>query len=329
MLYNDVTRRNFLKKIGQVTLASTVGTVLGSFLTSCATFDPNKDWSKVSPSEFNSKEFDRWFIGTKLYNPWNPNVRSPHTKESRYAHTFKQAFPRGYTPGISYKVPSGEIMVAAAPGEVNRKGILRTGRAGGYYVEVGHPKRLYYDPQRQHFSWGTYRTFYAHLSSTSVDTGQIVKRGEKIGTVTIHNEKAKIILKENSFDADPDYFGHNHSFMQYASDASVPDDEESMSTKYVDEKFKNQLEALSEFDSHRRDYLKNFLADKWHKKRGFQACTWSTPEKFKYLDTLYQLQPEQFQNLSEEHYNSIKNKFYSNQTVILTLPFVKGGMNNQ
>ena len=52
---------------------------------------------------------------------------------------------------------------------------------------------------------------------------------------------------------------------------------------------------------------------------------WDLAEHFKYLETLYEINPNLFPSISRDHYKAIKKEFYDNQPIILTLPFVKGG----
>lgn len=72
--------------------------------------------------------------------------------------------------GIDIPAPKGTRVVAAADGVV--VGINRTNRWGsgwGYYVKISHGSG--------------YETIYAHLSQVSVEVGQHLKSGEKIGEI--------------------------------------------------------------------------------------------------------------------------------------------------
>ena len=61
MFNTDLTRRDFLKRTGQLALAGATALGLESILFGCAAFDPDKDWSQVPPEEFDMKAFDRWY----------------------------------------------------------------------------------------------------------------------------------------------------------------------------------------------------------------------------------------------------------------------------
>ena len=72
--------------------------------------------------------------------------------------------PRGHA-GLDIAAPQGTPIVAADEGEVLKAYWNNDGYGG--LVIIGHPSG--------------YETWYAHLSSFSVEKGQQVKRGQKIG----------------------------------------------------------------------------------------------------------------------------------------------------
>jgi len=192
--YKILSRRDFLKKTGRFLVASSAMLTLESILSGCATFDPNKGWSQLPPEEFDIKGFDRWFRWKKLYNGVNPNLRWPHGA-GNYP-TFRDCAwsPIGANPGIDYGVPHGEVMVAAAPGEVYAVfdlATLNAGRAGGMVVSVGHPYK-----GRGTTILPPFVSDYAHLDKVFVKTGDNVERGEPIGNVTEHNRYAKLLFSE-------------------------------------------------------------------------------------------------------------------------------------
>ena len=125
----------------------------------------------------------------------NPNLKRPHWggQSNRRWATFKDNIGGGVTPGVSYSVPSGEVMVAAAPGEVYFVGELKNPcRAGGMHVKVAHPDASSKD------AYFLYSSQYAHLHKVFVEQGDIVKRGQPIGNVSVHNNYAKLIFMEGS-----------------------------------------------------------------------------------------------------------------------------------
>ena len=72
--------------------------------------------------------------------------------------------PRGHS-GLDIAAPEGEPILAADEGEVLKAYWNRDGYGG--LIVIGHPSG--------------YETWYAHLDRFSVEIGQQVKRGEKIG----------------------------------------------------------------------------------------------------------------------------------------------------
>ena len=257
------------------------------------------------PEEFTFENFDKWYKRNRLYNTRNPNLEGPHST----MHTFQEAFPNDWTPGISYNVPYGEIMVASAPGIVMNIYRLRTGRAGGKIVRVEHP------------DYFNYISYYAHLNKVYVKFGKHVKRGDPIGNVTEHSRYAKLMLKIGSR-VDPDNYGINHSYMRYKADMDETFNEIPMDE--IEKKRQYQWEIFYQFFE-QMNYDSNYLL-KMHKESGHGAANWSTLEYFKYLSTLYEVKPDLFPELSEEKVQSMKKEFYDNQPIVLTLPFRKGGM---
>jgi len=141
----EIDRREFLLRSGKVALAISSAFCLGSVLSSCATYNPYTS----PPGEFSIEKFDRWFRRKKLYNKNNPNLDI--WNHSTFA-VFELNFYSGWTPGITYSVHPGDVMVAVAPGEVMMIKELRTGRAGGMMVTVLHPCAEY----------SVMRSYYAH-----------------------------------------------------------------------------------------------------------------------------------------------------------------------
>jgi hypothetical protein len=60
------------------------------------------------------------------------------------------------------------------------------------------------------------------------------------------------------------------------------------------------------------------------KHKGMFQYRWSNIEKFRYIEYLYQKKPETFPSLTKEQFEEMRKEFYSNQPIILTLPFKKG-----
>jgi hypothetical protein len=184
------------------------------FLQGCAGFDPKKSYSDVPSDKFDIERFRKWYFKNRLYNDRNRNLKNPHST----FQLFRVCFYRAYnppTPGIGYTVPSGEVMVASAPGIVKyTQGLAHTGRAGGLMTIIEH---------------NPCTTYYAHLNKVYVEDGQIVKRGDPIGNVTDHKKYAKLLL--NRWE-DPDNYGVNHNYMNYYSDVEIENDKPRMKADF-------------------------------------------------------------------------------------------------
>jgi hypothetical protein len=130
ILTMDIERREFIKRAGITGLA---------LLTGCAnsgTEIKEPEANIKESGEFDSEKFLRWYKRNKLYNGPNPNLKRPHHN----FQTSKESMNKSVTPGTSYSVPSGEVMVAVAPGVVVEIGdITGTGRPGGMFIKVEHP----------------------------------------------------------------------------------------------------------------------------------------------------------------------------------------------
>ena len=312
---SKINRRTFLKTAGLL------GVGLAAGCQTLGGWDPNTS----PPEEFSIEKFDRWFVRNELYNGVNPNLESPHRPSMHVGRsnadysTFKaNTFSRiGATPGISYSVPHGEVMVAAAPGIVCGKIELKTGRAGGMMVYVAHD----FQPG------GPFFTEYAHLDQVYVKKGNKVKRGGPIGKVTKHCQYAKLLFQEGISTAsgnysDPDNYGHEHSYMDYYDgNKFIIEDRKTKLEKQVSSYKKLESKI---FDS---ELVFDYLELREHGATSSKAsCVWSDFEKFKFLELLYKHKPDFFQNLSQEEFQTIKKDFYDNQPIVLTLPFKKGGM---
>ena len=132
------SRRKFIKDIIKTGSKLIVAPVFLQGLAGCVYTDPREQ----SPKEFTIENFDKWYRANKLYNGINPNLKFPHSA-GNYPTFEKTSFsPIGATPGIDYDVPSGEVMVAVAPGrilKIDEIDTAKTGRAGGGFVVIGLP----------------------------------------------------------------------------------------------------------------------------------------------------------------------------------------------
>jgi hypothetical protein len=272
-----------------------------------------------NPSEFNVEKFVGWYRRNRLYNKANPNLRRPHSAHNIFVDSFNR-----WTPGVDYYVPAGEVMVAAAPGIVMYIAeITGTGRLGGLFIHVGHPASEKSEDGR--FRFGPYISSYNHVAEPFVQQWQKVERGQPLCRVpVIYSDNAKLYVLENSNWVDPDNYGFNHAYMDYQR-GPIEQDKDSSNPDLMTEKLYKQTTLLQRFDKLRKDWetTQTFLSDLWHNKNGYKPSEWSTVEKFRFLETLYQMHPHQFPNLSKEEFESMRKEFYQNQPIILTLPFRK------
>jgi len=284
---------------------------LSPILKGRATIDPKKDWSKVPTDEFDIKAFDSWYKWNRLYNNTNPNIRKPHKSQSQYA--FKANFYHDWTPGIGYTVPWGEVMVAAAPGYVLSPITLNTGRARGERVTIVHD--------------GPFKTCYAHLDKVFIKQGE-VKRGDPIGNVKEYKDVAKLMITDSGTWADPDNYGINNGYMDYNENLNIMDKVKNRSIsewRGWSEGYKIYLKRVK-LVSQLVNRCKVLNPDEFTFRPHPKKCRWTNIEKYRYLETLYTFKPNFFSDLSNDEFQSIKNEFNKTQTLVLTLPFKKGGM---
>ena len=314
-LIKDYSRRDFVK----ITGASLVTAALGSLMPGCATINLKKDWSKVPVKDFDMNGFDGWYMRNKLYNGVNPNLILRHS--GGYGPTYKaNVFSHhGATPGIDYSVHCGEEMVAAADGEFHTsRGLSTTGRAGGLMLLIAHPT----------IDNIAFVTFYAHLDETYfgdkklTKQGTEIKRGTPIGNVCEHMGYAKLLLSRGGVAyssigrwMDPDNHGENHSYMNYW-------DGRNLEINNMREKEHKQEEVFKKLQNAIVDEHKGHIQEVYKRTHG-RRVMWDIVEHFKYLETLYEINPNLFPSISSDHYKTIKNEFYANQPIILTLPLKK------
>jgi hypothetical protein len=87
-------------------------------------------------------------------------------------------------------------------------------------------------------------------------------------------------------------------------------------------RWETQQQILIKFADMVEGPEKYTLLRKNHK--GMELNRWSPVEKFRYIEYLHQNKPETFPSLTKEQFGEMKKEFYSNQPIILTLPFKKG-----
>lgn len=297
----DITRRDFLKTV--VGLAAAMSGL--EMIAGCATFDPR---TVMDSKKFDIQSFTEWYSRNRLYNKANPNLEKWSSRQ-RMTLTYQQNIDAGYTPGVSFGVRKGEIMIAVAPGEVTSIGELpdRPGRHAGLMILVDHPDNMH----------RVYQSAYAHLDDSLVKPYQLVNRGDKIGRVFSYPDTVKLFMKERSLYADPDNYGVHHSFMDHFGFSERPE-----KTNQVDMK-RNQEQIIDALKDHFVNYNSLKQKNYFTYSHSYYTQNWSNAELIKYFETLYAIQPQQLPKLPKQEFEKIKTEFYANQPIILTLPFKK------
>jgi len=292
-----INRRDFLKKTGKVALAGGFTFGLGDGLFNRGLVTMGLAFGEEPQTEFN------------VYNPVNPNAKDI------VAHTFKDCLAQEWWPGICYK--TSNPMVAVAGGTVTQimeMEDLPSGHvwlalrkepntAKGFIVRVSH---------------GTgYKSFYLHLKKPEVKPLQKVKRGQIIGYPDERWNMPRLVFEDGD-QSDPNNYGLNHSFMNYWDERTDLD----IGKEERDKKFELQKQILNKVAGMAEGPEKYTLLRKKHK--GVFQYRWSSIEKFRYIEFLHQKKPETFPSLTKEQLGEMRKEFYSDQPIILTLPFKRG-----
>jgi hypothetical protein len=291
-----ICRRKFLKKAGKLALAGTAAFSMGPTISHFVTNPLKLAFASETPTEF------------YVYNDVNPNSKDI------VAHTFKDCLAKEWWPGICYK--TSKPMVAAAAGTVtdvvepeNTTSHLyenirkEKNPASGFLVKVNHGNN--------------YRSYYLHLKAPEVKSLQKVKRGQIIGYPDKRWNMPRLVFRGEDAH-DPNNYGLNHDFMTYwDGNANLE-----IGKKEQNQRFENQKEILNKIAAIAEGSEKYDLLRKKHK--GMYQYKWSSVEKFRYIEYLIQNKPETFPSLTKEQFEEMKAEFYSNQPIVLTLPFKRG-----
>jgi hypothetical protein len=299
-----MNRRTFLKFCS----LATHGLAFGFGTTGCAIPPKDIKWSELPEKDFSIVAFDDWFITHKLYNGVNPNLKITQRGKNT---TTKAAInsSNNSTPGIDYQ--SG-VLYAAAGGEVARiidLDKIGTGRAGGYMLYVSHPVA---GPNMM--DW-VITTSYAHIFKPQLEVGQRVERGDKIADV-LYPDFAKLMLQRWQYFVDPDNYGQNHSYMNYWDEKTDLDIQDTRERCLKQEQIYWQLRGKASpwlYEQLRNNFPKSHRND--FKKKHL----WDFFEMFRYLEELYNAKPNLFPNLDRTEFNILKEEFYANQPIVLTL----------
>ena len=244
-----------------------------------------------------------------VYNDVNPNANDI------VAYTFEDCLSKKWWPGICYK--TDKPMVAIASGTVTE--VFNTADTKGYYYQTIRKE------QNQAKGFGVtvttgniYNSFYFHLMPPEVKLGQTITRDQIIGYPDERWNMPRLVVNEAADQIDPNNYGVNHSYMNYwdgNTDLDIGKEEQS-------KRYEIQQQILNKFAGMVEGPEKYTLLRKKHK--GMQLCKWSPIEHFRYIEYLHQNKPETFPSLTKEQFEEMRKEFYSNQPIVLTLPFKKG-----
>ena len=293
-----MNRRKFLKTTGKLTLAGATALSVEPLFSGFV-----RDHSKVAYASDVQTGFN-------VYNGINPNNKETVT------NTFKDCLSKGFIPGIYYKTT--KPMITVAKGTVREirkwedrsrflKNLGNTPKdARGYYVSINHGYSYY--------------SFYCHLKEPKVKFGQKIKRGEILGLPDeTWNLPGLGFNTEGGTSANPNNYGINHGFMtdwDGVTDLEISKEEQK-------KRFEAQIGILNKIAGMVEGPEKYYLLRYKHKGKD-KIYKWTPIEKFRYIEYLIQNKPETFPSLTKEQFGEMKKEFYSNQPIILTLPFQKG-----
>lgn len=293
-----MNRRKFMRTAGKIALAGASALSIEPLLCGFVRDPLKMAFASESAEGFN------------VYNGVNPNARDI------VVETFKDCLSKGYAPSICYK--TSKPMVAIAKGTITEVGEWddRTNffkglgddpmGAKGYFVKVAHGP--------------DFVSLSCHLKKPEVKFGQKINRGERLGLPDERwNLPRLLFFSEWATSSDPDNFGINHSFMTYwdgATDMEADKDEQN-------QRLEIQKKILNKFGEMVKGPEEYTLLSKKHKGKD-QLYKWTLIEKFRYIEYLIENKPETFPSLKKEQFSEMKKEFYSNQPIILTLPFMRG-----
>ena len=250
----------------------------------------------------------------KVYNGPNPYV-SFHQKYTFKSKMFNANMAIGKrNPGPAWNV-GRRPLIASIDGCITK--IQRIGGTNGGY-------RLLLSNDR----WNqAYRIAYDHIFSLKVKPWQEVKRGDILGQ---SNGYFKMILFYIFNTQDPDNYGVNHSYMNYMEDGTVYNSGEDAFALGENQRkilseivncyvglHKNEIKSLSNFNRGTDN-----LMHRSPSQINMHNFYWSEIERFRMIEHIFKKSPADF-SITQKEFNEIKEKFYSNQPIVLTLPFKK------
>ena len=259
-------------------------------------------------------------------NHKNPFLHAPQ----RQVQTFQYAINHHLPPGIEYET-GGAPVRAIASGIVSMVGEVyeKPGYPGGFYVRVVHDnydglKEEFY-PRVPLYRYQAYRSSYYFLSKVNVVCWQTAKRGQIIGYGMTYGadkkEKVKIVLEERGNWVNPDDYGVGHGPMTYWDNTRIWD----MDLEEMNQRLDRQVHILAVLNSYYEkaddSVFRNIHGVIDTRKSKNYPVEWSTLDRFKYLAHIYANSAELFTGLDLATFNQLKDEFYQNQPIVLTLPF--------
>jgi hypothetical protein len=291
-----MNRRKFLKTTGKLTLAGTAVLSIGPAISHLIPNPMKSAFALGNQAAFN------------VYNDVNSNAKGI------VAHTFKDCLAQEWWPGICYK--TSKPMVAVVAGTVTDVSNLADTTGYFYQTVIKEPNQAKGYGVRV-VTGSNYSAFYLHLMTPKVTFGQKINRGQIIGHPDKKWNMPRLVINELGDQVDPNNYGVNHSYMNvWDGNTDLEIDKEEQNKRY-----ETQQKILNRFAGMVEGLEKYTLLRKKHK--GMQVCKWSPVEKFRYIEYLHQNKPETFPSLTKEQFGEMKKEFYSNQPIILTLPFQK------
>lgn len=294
---NKISRREFLSKTGKTALAGGAAFGFGSALLSCGPISTNLALEEESPAKFS------------VFSAVNPNIRSIES------YTFADCVSQFYRPGICYK--TSKPMVAVARGTVVE--IINLRDESGFWAGFGNDPKGAKGFLVRIRHGDNYTSCYLHLEQPKVRFGQEVERGQRIGVPVWPWNIPTLMLLEQANAIDPDKYGINHSFMTYWD--GVTDFE--IGKKEQEKRVEKQAQLLRKIVGLCSGPEKYTLLMKKH-KHGDRVIRWSKIEIFRYIEHVYQENPQKFPSLTKGQLKEMRKEIYDNQPIILTLPFEKG-----
>jgi hypothetical protein len=282
--------RRFLKTTGKLALVGAAAVSL----------TPN--FKRISTAEASQEEFN-------VYSDINSHVKAIQSD------TFSNGLSKSLKPGIYYS--TSKPMVAVAEGTVVE--IIDLADQSGRWELIGSDIREAEGIMVQIRHGNNFSSCYLYLQEPQVKFGQKVKRGQLIGIPDSRWNIPSLMLLEEMNAIDPDKYGVNHNYMTYwdgVSDFEIGKVEQNRRV----EKQNQLLRVIADSCIGAEKYT---LLMKKH-KHGDRVVKWSKIDTFQYAEYAYKKNAEKFSSLKQKQFEKIKKEFYSNQPIILTLPFKKG-----